>query len=485
MSKKAFVIGITCFLLLPFLSTVSAITTKTTAQDVIIYHEQSTDISSSEGDIAKWTVIAYLDGDNNLEDLMLNSLDNMEMVGSTEEVEVVAQIDRIRYGDDFGNTWETTRRYHVTYDNDMKHIGSELIQDFGELNMGDPNVLVDFVCWAIDNYPAEHYYLALVDHGGAWEGICYDETDDDDCLTLNDLKIAFDSINEHLKNKQPDKDKIDVVFFFACIMGSIEVYYKLKDCFDLGISSEDVGVCYPEINVLLRLSLEELNQNPYINPITIAEETARNCVEYDEISGNNTFDDASVINPSKNNIDTLVEKTNILATLLKEALPTYKSAIKMSAFWAPQFWGPIDYICSTDLYTFASNIKKRISDSEIKNAAQEVMDAVEEVVIKTFSNTEYWFDIRHGLSIMLFYFPDDGPVPEEYIELDFAKDTQWDEFVNEFLNSLKKSSFRSRVLGGMDYYYRPVLIKLFSRFGINLKLISEGKGSSTQSSKQR
>lgn len=43
----------------------------------------------------KWTVLAYLDGDNNLERFALNSLLQMEKVGSNNDVNIVAQLDRM------------------------------------------------------------------------------------------------------------------------------------------------------------------------------------------------------------------------------------------------------------------------------------------------------------------------------------------------------------------------------------------------------
>ncbi len=43
----------------------------------------------------KWTVLAYLDGDNNLERFALNSLLQMEKIGSNNDVNVVAQLDRM------------------------------------------------------------------------------------------------------------------------------------------------------------------------------------------------------------------------------------------------------------------------------------------------------------------------------------------------------------------------------------------------------
>jgi hypothetical protein len=42
------------------------------------------------------------------------------------------------------------------------------IEDLGEANMGDGNVLGEFVRWSMFNYPAERYMLVLWDHGDGW-----------------------------------------------------------------------------------------------------------------------------------------------------------------------------------------------------------------------------------------------------------------------------------------------------------------------------
>ena len=42
---------------------------------------------------ASWTFLVYLDGDNNLEDAAIDDLNEMEVVGSTADANIVVQID--------------------------------------------------------------------------------------------------------------------------------------------------------------------------------------------------------------------------------------------------------------------------------------------------------------------------------------------------------------------------------------------------------
>lgn len=106
---------------------------------------------------AKWTFMVYLAGDNNLSTAGERDLAEMRQVGSTDEVNVVAEFDRI--GED-----HETERYLIQRDG-----LDEPVESLGETDCGDPEVLLGFVDWAAREYPAERYALILWNHGGGWE----------------------------------------------------------------------------------------------------------------------------------------------------------------------------------------------------------------------------------------------------------------------------------------------------------------------------
>ena len=105
---------------------------------------------------AKWTFMVYLAGDNNLSSAGEKDLREMRRVGSTPEVNVVAEFDRV------GNDHETMR-YHIRNDG-----ADEYTESLGETDSGDPEVLLDFIRWAAARFPAERYALVLWNHGGGW-----------------------------------------------------------------------------------------------------------------------------------------------------------------------------------------------------------------------------------------------------------------------------------------------------------------------------
>ncbi|MCD8350428.1 MAG: clostripain-related cysteine peptidase [Planctomycetaceae bacterium] len=93
-----------------------------------------------------WTVLVYLDGDNDLEPYALRDLKEMEKglaaaTGST--VDVVVLFDRAKGFDSSWDDWTGTRVYHVVGDAGDEKFASELLHDCGELNMASIETLED------------------------------------------------------------------------------------------------------------------------------------------------------------------------------------------------------------------------------------------------------------------------------------------------------------------------------------------------------
>ncbi len=110
----------------------------------------------ARGSKKAWTVLVYLGGDNDLDAAGADDLDEMKSVGSTDDVDVVAQFDRA------GETGRT-HRYHLRN-------GTTLAQDrvgsLGETNTGDPAVLEDFLLWGAGTFPSERTLVVLASEFG-------------------------------------------------------------------------------------------------------------------------------------------------------------------------------------------------------------------------------------------------------------------------------------------------------------------------------
>ena len=154
-----------------------------------------TDIPPSESPVTsglpEWTVIVYSAADDEvLEENMWFDINEMEVVGSNSQLNIVVQIDRYASGFAGDGDWSDTRRYLITQDSDLNSITSPIVQSLGELDTGDPQTLIDFVTWAVQNYPAKKYALVLSDHGGGWTGGFSDMTSS----SYSDLSIDRKSV---------------------------------------------------------------------------------------------------------------------------------------------------------------------------------------------------------------------------------------------------------------------------------------------------
>ena len=198
-------------------------------------------------EIADWTFMTYI-SDSDLEYFAIEDMIEMERVGSTDNVNIVVQIDRWDgydkpdWNDDSNGDWETAKRYLITKENKGDHvIGSTAVEDLGEINTGDPDELVEFVQWAQANYPAEHYALNIWNHGSGATGVAYEQSCPDYCwyygneadkLELSEIDYALNQITNNGENK------LDIVGFDACLMSTIEVVEVVAPYSDIMIGSE-------------------------------------------------------------------------------------------------------------------------------------------------------------------------------------------------------------------------------------------------------
>jgi hypothetical protein len=205
--------------------------------------------------LPEWTIISYSAADDDvLEGNMWFDINEMELVGSTDQVNIVVQIDRYERGFDGDGDWTDTRRYLVQRDNDLNSITSPVVESIGEADMGDPQTLVDFVTWAITNYPAKKYALIMSDHGGGWTGGFSDLSVPESALTMPEIVSAMDQIRQ-----ATGVDKFEMMGFDACLMAQIEVFGMLYPYSNYMVASEEV---IPAYGWSYAAWLGQLTQNP-------------------------------------------------------------------------------------------------------------------------------------------------------------------------------------------------------------------------------
>ncbi len=220
----------------------------------------STDVNGGTSEFSRpvhllWTVLLYLNGDNNLEDDLHETVNNLVAAGPSPRANVLVLIDG------YTNTqfYTGTALYDITY-GQVTSITTQLGPTLtvpSELNLGDGQTLAEFVKWGRDRYPARYTMLSIVDHGGGWapsvgpdvtgtlkhqdvwlagnSGLSWDYTDNYDYLNSPELKQAFAFItNDGTK-------PVDIVFYDVCLMGMLEVAYQIKDYASIFVSSQNIG----------------------------------------------------------------------------------------------------------------------------------------------------------------------------------------------------------------------------------------------------
>jgi len=394
----------------------------------------------------EWTFMVYLDGDNDLEEDGIDDFQEMASVGSGENVNIVVQFDRVPRRDNSFGDWTTTHRFLITPG--MTPTEENAISDWGdgsggrEVNMADPQTLVDFVDWARDNYPAKHYALIIWNHGGGWRDvapekpmcreICWDETSDDDTLFMKELQTALNTITE-------GKPTIDLLGFDACLMGMAEVAYEIQDFAIVMVGAEQTeppdGWPYDTI-------LSDL--------IAVPTMTARDfgvviVNRYGEAYGSNENTTQAAVNLGM--MDSLADSINNFVTAIISA---DKTEIAKARSMSQQYY----YWEHIDLYDFAELVSTETANSELHKAANAVLVEIEDAVLAEYHGAV--LPDSHGLAI---YFPEE----ESYFDLDYLKEvidfpfaTSWGRFL-------------------LSYHYPEFLLSANNKGTIDV-CFSQGKG---------
>ncbi len=206
--------------------------------------------------LANWTVMVYLDGDNDLEEYAFIDFNSMELVGSTTNVRIIVLVD---FWSGTDAPFTGAKCYEILYDSNMNAINSlELATGLPtEPNMGSWETLRDFIVFSQTFAPAQNYMLVIWDHGAGFYGLCTDDTSND-FLSIRELDQAL---------SDPGVQYLDIVAFDACLMGQLEVAYEIRDTTDILVFSEE-GIPvngFPYDDILLNLTLF-----PQSTPRTVA-----------------------------------------------------------------------------------------------------------------------------------------------------------------------------------------------------------------------
>lgn len=341
-----------------------------------------------------WTVLIFLNADNDLERFGILNMNQMEKIGSTDQVKIVVQMDRSPGYDSSNGNWTGTRRYLVTKDNDTDTINSTMLEDMGEVDMGDPDVLREFIQWGQQNYPADRYCLVLWNHGSGWRtaaqtkalsrNISFDDTSGTSIQTT-DLAYALEAASP----------RIDCVAFDASLMQMIEVAYEMRNSAEILVGSEESP---PGDGYVYDRWLGRLAASPGMNSRQLGQVIADEYV--DSYTGKYDVTQSVLVLA---NVDAVARAADDFAAAVRPHAASNASALRTARTNAQSY--AFDYY--KDLLDYASLVNQVIPDPAISNAYTRLQSAMSSAVVYE-RHTGTRVERSHGLSIYM-------PSPWEYL----------------------------------------------------------------------
>jgi hypothetical protein len=320
-------------------------------------------------------------------------------------------------------------------------------------NTGNPEALKDFIVWAANEYPANHYAVILSGHGsGATEDFLMKDENPVDSLSIPELQEALqEAVNDMKKSKKilgcrkgiANNVKIEILGMDCCFMSMAEVAHSLKGYVDILIGAEGLE---PESGWPYHRFLEAIKQNPSLykgSSVEIAKMIVDKYVEYysdyDRTAGRSV--DLAAIDLRKMLIVSPIRDlaSSLIAVMNNRQLKRREQVIL--AHWEAQTYKYDQY---TDLKDFCIRLKKRFPTrgiytdsspkaSAIRKACKRVIDAVDACRLRS-GCAGFAYQHSHGLSI---YFPW-AEVAGAYKSLDLSKNTKsdpsrWFEFLEHYV----------------------------------------------------
>lgn len=396
-----------------------------------------------------WTVMVYMAGDNSLDPEGVQDLKEMKKVGSSDELNIIAEFDRAE--------GHMARRYYLRKGG---IVTGDAVDSLGAINTGDPKFLSDFIQWGVSNYPADRYMLVLWNHGQGW-----DDTDiyaDERFRSLRRLatgrvrhalfhtsvrnmleKASRDSTaraillddnakdfldNQEMKGVLDDTAKLlgrklDILGMDACLMSMAEIGFQIRDttAYTVGSEQTEPGEGWPYDTILGALAKNPAMKPPDLSALIVA----KYLDSYKDTDGVTL----SACDLSK--ADSLATAVTGLASELRASLSDAVSKQRiLSVRYRVQSYDVADNI---DLVDFCSLLVEAGAAASVATACKNVIEvAKNDYVVKQGYKGEAMKN-SNGAAI---YFPLRSVSPL-YPGLEFSEKTGWDKFLKAYLEAIR------------------------------------------------
>lgn len=369
----------------------------------------------------QWFFMIWMCADNNLEEYALKDIEEMKNVNNNASIFLIYDgklvQDSFFVMDELGN-W----------------IKFETFQN--DLDSGDSSLLSQWLVRVFGEYEANNYSLILWDHGSAWvydsvytkqiavRAIAFDDTSKNAISTANLRKALEDFSNQTGK-------RINLLGMDACLMGSIEVLYELKDVVDYIVASS-FSIPTDGWNYL------------FFNLITSTDNTfsiAKKIVDtYKSYYQNSSRWKSLGLSLAVYDIEKMSQTADLLSNLSDKLIQLMDNSLKaiINGFYEKlvQYYlgsstgQPLNIL--VDLNDFASQIEN-ISNDDVKQLTLQLKDSLKDFIVYYYVEKTS-FQIKYPVSIFM---PKDISIfnscLEDYDTLLF-KNLSWDDFLKSWLS---------------------------------------------------
>lgn len=182
-----------------------------------------------EQQLDKWTIMIYICGADLESENGLATSDIAEILSvkrQPEDVNIIIETGGAK-------SWKST--YGISSSKLGRwEVRNQKLNKVSELNyasMGLQSTFQSFLSWGLGTYPAEKTGVILWNHGGAMEGVCFDEKSNDDSLLSSEVTAACDAIL--------GSDKLEFIGYDACLMQVQDIAEFNSKHFNYMIAAEE------------------------------------------------------------------------------------------------------------------------------------------------------------------------------------------------------------------------------------------------------
>lgn len=365
----------------------------------------------------KWTFIIFLNGNNSLDRFGAENIKAMEKVGSNDDVNIVVQ-------------WASYAkrkvvRLLVQKSTDPSRVTSPIVQDMGSIDMGNYHELENFIDWAVTNYPAEHYFIDVWNHGSGWmrnrlvNSMASRNISNDD-ITGN--VIRTEELGEVMAHaKKVIGHNVDIYGSDACLMAMIEVANEMSSSVNYFVGSQELepGAGWPYAELLGKWEANSSITAADISKILVQEyKNAYSGGIFGEDSATlSAYDLSKLDNVNRN----LAKISNSIVQLPASSRVRITKIINKTQHFNSEYGAQYSDLIHLLQNLSAANLNG-ISNTDIDDTIQ----AIKELVI----NNKTTADFKHANGVSIWtpnsksYYQDSGR-DQRYGKLQFNLATQW------------------------------------------------------------